>query len=54
MNSIEEKKNNTIHEAQFNKRFDITRQQIKYYEGRGYKVELLHTEDIYSYKINVS
>ena len=86
MNSIEEKRNKTIHEAQFDKTLLETKNQIeqickgieikkhlgentychytydkkyyideviKYFDGKGYKVQRLQTECPVSYKINI-
>ena len=81
MNSIEEKRNKTVHENQFNKYLQETKEQIeqinkgleikkhlgentydkkyyideviKYFEGKGYKVQRLKTECPVSYKINI-
>ena len=86
MNSIEEKRNKTILENQFNKYLQETKDQIeqinkgievkkhlgentychytydkkyyideviKYFDGKGYKVQRLPTESPVSYKINI-
>ena len=86
MNSIEEKKNKTIREIQFDKYLKETKEQIelinkglevkkhlgentychytydkkyyideviKYFEGKGYKVQRLLTECPVAYKINI-
>ena len=83
MNSIEEKRNKTVHENQFDKSLKETKEQInkgievkkhlgentyyhytydkkyyideviKYFDGKGYKVQRLQTECPVSYKINI-
>ena len=83
MNSIEEKRNKTIHEIQFDKYLQETKEQInkgievkkhlgkntychytynkkyyideviKYFDGKGYKVQRLPTECPVSYRINI-